>query len=249
MQFWLVGFGLSLAKVASENFRQFSGKKPKIEIDSERTEVTSTLLTYTKEYGHTEIPNSEQTVTFFRPFLWRATENCFWQLFNSCMWNQAYRFTTMLISDWVAIYMNEVERSRTWMLSEQDAHWHFRVMLLSGLIIPIVLTSQIFKAVSFLRDFSQKDCVILHHNNRSSLPIFSTVLAAARYVTWPRTGTELGPVQFVFHSIISYKTRSNVLNKQFPLFLCAYCSSVSTIPLLFSVNEKLAIQLTTALMF
>ena len=52
----------------------------------------------------------------------------------------------------------------------QDAHWHFRVMLLSGLIIPIALASQIFKAVSLLRDFSQKDCVILHHNNRSSLP-------------------------------------------------------------------------------
>ena len=54
--------------------------------------------------------------------------------------------------------------------SKQDAHWHFRVMLLSGLIIPIVLASQIFKAVSLLRDFSQKDCVILRHNNRSSLP-------------------------------------------------------------------------------
>ena len=46
MQFWLVGFGLSLAKMASENFRHFSGKKPQIEIDPERTELTSTLLTY-----------------------------------------------------------------------------------------------------------------------------------------------------------------------------------------------------------
>ena len=36
-------------------------------------------------------------------------------------------------------------------------------MLLNGLIIPIVLASQsqIFKAVSLLRDFSQKDYVIL----------------------------------------------------------------------------------------
>ena len=32
------------------------------------------------------------------------------------------------------------------------------------------------------------------------------------------------------------KTRSN-LNKHFPLFLCVYCSSVPTIPLLFSANE------------
>ena len=46
---------------------------------------------------------------------------------------------------------------------KQDANWHLRVMLLSGLIIPIVPTSQIFKAVSLLRDFSQKDCVILRH--------------------------------------------------------------------------------------
>ena len=60
MQFWLVGFGLSPAKMASENFRHFSGKKPQIEIDSERTEPTSTLLTYIKEYGHTEIPKSAQ---------------------------------------------------------------------------------------------------------------------------------------------------------------------------------------------
>ena len=52
MQFWLVGFGLSLAILASENFRHFRGKKPQIEIDSERTELTSTLLTYIKEYGH-----------------------------------------------------------------------------------------------------------------------------------------------------------------------------------------------------
>ena len=63
MQFWLVGFGLSLAKMASENFRHFSGKKPQIEIDSERTELTSTLLTYIKEYGHTEIPKSERAGT------------------------------------------------------------------------------------------------------------------------------------------------------------------------------------------
>ena len=34
-----------------------------------------------------------------------------------------------------------------------------------------------------------------------------------------------------------YKTQSSLLNKHFPLFLCAYCSSVPTIPLLFSVNE------------
>ena len=60
MQFWLVGFGLSQAKMASKNFRRFSGKKPQIEIDSERTELTSALLTYIKEYGHyTEIPKSE----------------------------------------------------------------------------------------------------------------------------------------------------------------------------------------------
>ena len=64
MQFWLVGFGLSLAKMASENFRHFSGKKPQIEIDSERTELTSTLLAYIKEYGHTEIPKSERVNTF-----------------------------------------------------------------------------------------------------------------------------------------------------------------------------------------
>ena len=63
MQFWLVGFGLSLAKMASENFRYFSGKKPQIEIDSEKTELTSTLLTYIKEYGHTEIPKSERVDT------------------------------------------------------------------------------------------------------------------------------------------------------------------------------------------
>ena len=89
----------------------------------------------------------------------------------------------------------------------------------------------------------------------------------------------LGPVQFMFHSIIAltanttrltcfnsrgilmsifrlitenetasvsklkvktkgskrpYKTRSDLLNKHLPLFLCAYCSSVPTIPLLFS---------------
>ena len=69
-QFWLVHFGLSQAKMASKNFRHFSGKKPQIEIDSERTELTSTLLTYIKEYGHTEIPKSERTVTFFRPFPW-----------------------------------------------------------------------------------------------------------------------------------------------------------------------------------
>ena len=65
MQFWLVGFGLSLAKMASENFRHFSGKRPQIEIDSERTELTrhSTLLTYIKEYGQTEIPKSAQVDT------------------------------------------------------------------------------------------------------------------------------------------------------------------------------------------
>ena len=40
MQFWLVGFGLSLGKMASENFRHFiSGKKPQFEIESERTEL------------------------------------------------------------------------------------------------------------------------------------------------------------------------------------------------------------------
>ena len=48
VQFWLVGFGLSLAKMASENFRHFSGKKLQIKIDSERTELTSTLLTISK---------------------------------------------------------------------------------------------------------------------------------------------------------------------------------------------------------
>ena len=37
-------------------------------------------------------------------------------------------------------------------------------------IISIEPASQIFKAVSLLRDFSQKDCVILRHNNRPSLP-------------------------------------------------------------------------------
>ena len=63
MQFWVVGFGLSPAKMASENFRHFSGKKPQIEIDSERTELTSTLLTYIKEYGHTEIPKIERVDT------------------------------------------------------------------------------------------------------------------------------------------------------------------------------------------
>ena len=69
MQFWLVGFGLSLAKMASEKFRHFySGKKPQIEIDSERTVLTSTLLTNMKECGNTEIPKSERMVTFFRPF-------------------------------------------------------------------------------------------------------------------------------------------------------------------------------------
>ena len=60
MQFWLVGFELSLAKMASENFRHFySEKKPQIEIDSEKTELTSTLLTNMKECGNTEIPKSE----------------------------------------------------------------------------------------------------------------------------------------------------------------------------------------------
>ena len=69
MQFWLVSFGLSLAKMASDNFRHFySGKKPQIEIDSERTELTSTLLTNMKECGNTEIPKSERTVTFFQAF-------------------------------------------------------------------------------------------------------------------------------------------------------------------------------------
>ena len=69
MQFWTVGFGLSLAKMASENLRHFySGKKPQSEIDSERTELTNTLLTNMKECGNTEIPKSERTVTFFRPF-------------------------------------------------------------------------------------------------------------------------------------------------------------------------------------
>ena len=63
MQFWLVGFRLSLAKMASENFRHFSGKKLQIEIDSERTELTSTLLTYIKEYEHTEIPKSTHVDT------------------------------------------------------------------------------------------------------------------------------------------------------------------------------------------
>ena len=54
--------------------------------------------------------------------------------------------------------------------AKQEAYWHLRVMLLSGLIIPIVPASHIFKAVSLLRDFSQKDCVIFRHNNRPSLP-------------------------------------------------------------------------------
>ena len=66
----------------------------------------------------------------------------------------------------------EAHKSRkfSFICLKQDAYWHFRVMLLNGLIIPIVLASQIFKAVSLLRDFSQKDCVILRHNNGSSLP-------------------------------------------------------------------------------
>lgn len=50
--FWLVGFGLSLPILDSENF---SGKKPQTEINSERTEQTSALLTYIKEYGQAQI--------------------------------------------------------------------------------------------------------------------------------------------------------------------------------------------------
>ena len=61
MQFWLVGFELSLAKMANENFSHFySGKKPQIEIDSERTELTSTLLTNIKQYGKTEIQKANK---------------------------------------------------------------------------------------------------------------------------------------------------------------------------------------------
>lgn len=52
MLFWLVGFGLSLPILDSENF---SGKKPQTEINSERTEQTSALLTYIKEYGQAQI--------------------------------------------------------------------------------------------------------------------------------------------------------------------------------------------------
>ena len=163
-------------------------------------------------------------------------------------------------------------------------------MLLSGFIIPFVPASQIFKAVSLLRNFSQKDCAIFRHNNRPSLPakMFCWLLVRLLDVV-PEERLNfrlLGPVQFMFHSIIAltanttrltclnsremksytlmsilrlitenetasvsklkvktkgskrpYKTRSNLLNKHFPLFLCAYCSSVPTIPLLFSVNE------------
>ena len=73
MQFWLVGFGLSLAKMASENFRHFySGKKPQIEINSERTQLTSTLLTNMKVCGNTEIPKSKRTVTLFQAFSVRS---------------------------------------------------------------------------------------------------------------------------------------------------------------------------------
>ena len=68
MQFWLVGFGLSLAKTASENFRHFSGKKLQIEIDSERTEPVSTLLTNIKEYGHTEILKSKRADVVLVPY-------------------------------------------------------------------------------------------------------------------------------------------------------------------------------------
>ena len=54
---------------------------------------------------------------------------------------------------------------------------------------------------------------------------------------------EINKATFMHHAkmpaghLVPYKTRSNLLNKHFPLFLCAYCSSVPTIPLLFSVNE------------
>ncbi len=41
MQFWLVDFWPSLAKMACGNLRQFCKKKPQIEVDSERTELTS----------------------------------------------------------------------------------------------------------------------------------------------------------------------------------------------------------------
>ena len=75
MQFWLVGFGLSLANMASENFRHFySRKNPQIEIDSERTQLTSTLLTNMKECGNTKIPKSERTVTFFQAFSVRSNK-------------------------------------------------------------------------------------------------------------------------------------------------------------------------------
>ena len=60
---------------------------------------------------------------------------------------------------------NETMFCDTWNLQKLDAYWHLRVMLLSGLILPIVPASQIFKALSLLRDFSQKDCVTLRHNN------------------------------------------------------------------------------------
>ena len=51
-------------------------------------------------------------------------------------------------------------------------------------------------------------------------------------------------------SIQSFRIKHEVifLTNTFPCS-SAYCSSVPTIPLLFSVNEKLAIQLTTELMF
>ena len=75
---------------------------------------------------------------------------------------------------------------------EQDTCWHFRMMHLSGLIYSHWTGLADFKAVSLLRDFSKKDCVILRHNNRPSL----------RYLTSYRNWTWTCPIRVPFnHSV------------------------------------------------
>ena len=140
----------------------------------------------------------------------RRPKNLKYQIFQpltmvKCKWDQS---STLVL--WRSSCQSAVNP-----FHKQDPYWHFRMMLLSDFIIPIVPASQIFKAVSLLCDLARKIawfCVTI-----TDLPYRRRCFAdsSLRYLTSYRNWIEFGPVQFVFHSIIALTANTTRLMFEF----------------------------------